>query len=64
MIRKHASGFDYRNAEAPRGSKAKKGSKEALIEGATLFLEEGVMAIKEIIVSTLQSVRDDQKVSD
>lgn len=62
IVRKRASGFDYKHAEAPRGSRAERGSKQALVEGAEDFLESSVKAVVEIVDATLDEIREDQRV--
>lgn len=63
IVRKSASGFDHRRAEAPHGSRSERGSKEALTDSASSFLRSASDVLMEIATSTMATVREDQQVN-
>lgn len=63
VIRRKASGFKYKDARPPKGSSSAAGTKEAMIDGANAFLGASAKIVEEIVLSTAQSVRQDQRVS-
>lgn len=62
IVRKRASGFDYKKAEPPRGSNAEYGSKQALVESASDYLYAASGIVEEMVLSTHRGVKEDQKV--
>jgi hypothetical protein len=62
IVRKKASGFDYRDAEPPSDSRAQPGTKQALIDSASSFTFSASGIVEEMVVTTMQAVREDQKV--
>lgn len=64
VVRKKASGFDYKEARPPSGSKARAGTKEAMVDAANAFLRACEDIIEQIVLSTSRSMHSaDQKVS-
>lgn len=62
IVRKGASGFDYRHAEAPCGSQTERGTKQALTDSASSFIRSASDFLMEMVTSTLEAVREDQRV--
>jgi hypothetical protein len=62
IVRKKASGFDYQDAEPPSDSRALPGTKQALVDSASSYLYSASGIVEEIVVTTMQEVREDQKV--
>lgn len=62
IVRKKGSGFDYKDAEPPRDSKAQPGTKQALIDSASSYLLSASGIVEEMVLTTMQAVREDQKV--
>lgn len=63
VIRRRASGFEYKESRPPRGSSASPGSKEAMIDAANTFLSACSTIVEDIVLSTARAVRADQRVS-
>lgn len=63
VVRKKASGFDYKDTRPPSGSTARAGTKEAMVDAANAFLEACENIIEEMVLTTARSMRPDQKVS-
>lgn len=62
IVRKRGSGFDYEGAEPPSSSKAERGTKKALVESAASFLRLANEILEEMVVTTMQAVKEEQKV--
>jgi hypothetical protein len=64
IVRKRGSGYDYKEAEAPSNSEAERGTKKALVDSAASFLKAANEVLEEMVLITIQAVREDQKVRD
>lgn len=62
IVRKKGSGYDHGEVKPPAESMAKQGSKQALTESASTFLQSASDIVEEIVLNTMEAVREDQQV--
>lgn len=62
IVRKKGSGYDHGDVKPPADSQAKPGSWQALTESASVFLQSASEIVEEIVLNTMEAVREEQQV--